>query len=159
MAIAKQPTIEERSQMRADGILCTLCLHLGLNHHGDHLPPKVEPCAICHEDVRLVDNTWSHLHGDVGCGTGDGSVAYPRSLYDIDEAARRARETADGETYEAIQVSGGKIHRPKVTTQPRMSWFKPMDTVCGRTVTPLNVYATVEDAVNRHRALCIQCGR
>lgn len=35
-------------------------------------------CEICHESISKVDGTWTHYHGDVSCGTGDGSTAYPQ---------------------------------------------------------------------------------
>lgn len=39
------------------------------------VPPA---CGICHEPIRpSVGLSWTHEHGDVHCGTGDGSVAIP----------------------------------------------------------------------------------
>lgn len=40
MSVAHRPNADERTQMRADGIVCILCLHLGLNHDGNHSIPK-----------------------------------------------------------------------------------------------------------------------
>lgn len=37
MSAAHRPTVDEREEMRSNGILCALCLHLGLAHDGDHL--------------------------------------------------------------------------------------------------------------------------
>jgi hypothetical protein len=65
------------------------------------------------------------------------------------------------ETHEAIQVKGGKFHRPKQTTHARMEWLKPMPTECGYTVTPLNVFndiARVLEYTGGHREhLCAKC--
>ena len=36
-------------------------------------------CAICHEPIVETDTHWTHVHGDVYCGTGDGSTALPPS--------------------------------------------------------------------------------
>lgn len=59
-----------------------------------------------------------------------------------------AARDAGQETYSVIQVKGGKFHRPKVTTLNRMAWFKPMETECGITVSPLNVFQSVADATS-----------
>lgn len=62
------------------------------------------------------------------------------------------------ETYPAISVKGGKVHRPAETTRDRMAWLRPMTTVCGRTVAPLNVYDTIEAATGgRPARMCSQC--
>lgn len=65
------------------------------------------------------------------------------------------------ETYEIVQVSGGKFHRLEQTTHERMQWFRPMLTACHVTITPLNVFSTEADALSytgRNRQhLCSKC--
>ncbi len=63
------------------------------------------------------------------------------------------------ETYQVIQVKGGKFHRPERVEQEH--WFKPMLTSCGSQVTPLNVFSVVGDAISycggRTEGLCRKC--
>jgi hypothetical protein len=65
------------------------------------------------------------------------------------------------ETYQVIQVKGGKFHRPDQTTRERGAWFRPIVTACHHTVTPLNVFSSEDDALSytggREQFLCRKC--
>lgn len=49
-------------------------------------------CHMCHEKVTGSDRGWIHAHGDIHCGTGDGSTAYPEHAWARDESDRRVRQ-------------------------------------------------------------------
>lgn len=74
---------------------------------------------------------------------------------------RQASALQSLETYQVIQVRGGKFHRPEKTNHERGLWFKPMNTACGATVTPLNVFSAVDDAMSytggREEFFCQKC--
>lgn len=56
----------------------------------------MDTCAICHNPVETADGKhWVHSHADKDeyCRTGDGSTAYPKDLYEANEAVLRARES------------------------------------------------------------------
>lgn len=43
-------------------------------------------CGACSERIHKVQGQWTHVHsGDMYCGTGDGSTAYPPLSGDTDE--------------------------------------------------------------------------
>ena len=72
-------------------------------------------------------------------------------------------DTTAPDTYALISVANGKYHKPAGPI-PRSQVFRPILTVCGRTVTPLNYYKTTNDAnsytggrLPRH--LCQHCSR
>lgn len=53
-AAQHHPTREEREEMKANGIICTLCLRLGLGHDGDHLVPPVSSHIDAHPSPTVT---------------------------------------------------------------------------------------------------------
>lgn len=56
---------------------------------------NTDTCAKCSNRVESVDGVhWVHSHADKDeyCGTGDGSTAYSKTLWEIHQAELRARE-------------------------------------------------------------------
>ncbi len=65
------------------------------------------------------------------------------------------------ETIDVLQVRDGKFHRPINREVGRDVFRCEHKTACGRNVTPINVFTSVEDALSycgeRKEFMCSQC--
>jgi hypothetical protein len=52
-------------------------------------------CGICHEPIVSVGSLWTHTHGDVYCGCGDGSVATPPDSITCPQCGRTSHNPND----------------------------------------------------------------
>lgn len=89
-------------------------------------------CQVCGEAAVLTANGWVHAHGDVYCGTGDGSTAYPRGRWLFGVLAERDGKTRAWTietTLEAAEAAVDEVpaeySNPRVAKRWESEWIEP----------------------------------